>query len=246
MKWPSSSSEHLNDLLRMVANTCVLPTFMANPVVVPCSLHNTSVSWMIIFILMIIVRYYVDFLLQTRGQLNSICVRYKLDITIAIFCDVLHCIPNTDMILYKTKVLCISINSTVYVCVHTFTSIWMHSVVLHVKWSAESSQRSNNTYNICKELQAHLDDSDQPQAADCFGVVQHSGSVIGGYTLLIGTDEVLKNSRIHKNKIRISDFIGSINQPSSLSVIGIQQLTFRWCPIPWWSCIYVHGFALIS
>ena len=49
-----------------------------------------------------------------------------------------------------------------------------------------STQFLTKTY-----VQTHLDNSDQPQTAHCFGIVQLSHSVTGKDTLLISTDEVL-------------------------------------------------------
>ena len=157
MEWPSSSSEQLNDLLRMVANACMFPTFVAPPIVFPCSPHSTR-------------------------ELN----------------DHIYCIVLCYILIF---LLCNQLDIVI--------SLQQPASPPWRQWSASSSR--------------------------FVGTVQHSGLVIGEYTLLIGSWS-FANCMIHKNRIRISDFIGSINQPSSLSIIGIQQLTFWWYPIPWWSC----------
>jgi len=42
VEWLPSLCQHPNNLLRMVSNTRMFPTFMAPPTVAPCSLYNTK------------------------------------------------------------------------------------------------------------------------------------------------------------------------------------------------------------
>ena len=86
-------SEHLNGLLRMVANTCMFPTFVAPPVVAPRSLHNSyelndhNITIMVLYY--ICCTSYYMLLLCNQPYIN-----------IVMYCDVQHyIIPNTDIII---------------------------------------------------------------------------------------------------------------------------------------------------